>query len=78
MTERSLRTDGLDVGIASPAEMKERLLAAARGEYRPGPNEPKLWMAPEAWDAFMRAFKDTTPNKRLVELMALHRRLTQR
>lgn len=27
--------------------MKARLLAAARGEYRPSPDEPKLWMAPE-------------------------------
>ena len=35
------------IGIASPTEMKERLLAAARGEYRPSPDEPKLWMAPE-------------------------------
>jgi uncharacterized protein (DUF1778 family) len=27
-------------------------------------------------DAFMQAFEDTTPNKKLVDLMALHRRVT--
>ena len=27
-------------------------------------------------DAFMRAFEDTTPNKELVDLMALHKQVT--
>lgn len=34
-------------GIASPKEMKDRLFAAARGK-RPSPDEPKLWIAPQA------------------------------
>lgn len=33
----------LKVGIASYEEMKARTLAAARGERRIAPNEPKVW-----------------------------------
>jgi uncharacterized protein (DUF1778 family) len=33
-------------------------------------------LRPEDRDAFMRAFEDTKPNKTLVDLMALHRRVT--
>lgn len=51
-------------GIASPKEMKERLLAAARGEYRPS-HEPKLWMAPEA---LLRLL--TADNRKLLAIMA--------
>src|SRR5271155_2189660 len=35
----------LRIGIASPAEMKSRTLAVARGELTLGPDEPKLWFA---------------------------------
>jgi predicted transcriptional regulator len=38
MSERVLR-----VGIASLEEMRARTLAIARGEHRPGPDEPKVW-----------------------------------
>ena len=38
MSEQVLR-----VGIASLEEMKARTLAIARGEHRPGPDEPKVW-----------------------------------
>lgn len=33
----------LRVGIASYAEMKARTLAIARGELKPGPQDPKVW-----------------------------------
>lgn len=33
----------LKVGIASLEQYKARTLAIARGEYKPGPNEPKVW-----------------------------------
>lgn len=36
------------VGIASPEEMKNRLLAAARGEGPPVTQGANIWMAPEA------------------------------
>lgn len=33
----------LQIGIASYEEMKERTMAIARGELKPGDDEPKLW-----------------------------------
>jgi predicted transcriptional regulator len=33
----------LHIGIASREQMRERTIAIARGEYVPGPNEPKVW-----------------------------------
>ncbi|WP_040488119.1 HVO_A0114 family putative DNA-binding protein [Fodinicurvata sediminis] len=33
----------LRIGIASYEEMKARSLAIARGEVKPGPEEPKVW-----------------------------------
>ena len=33
----------LRIGIASMADMKARTMAVARGELKPGPDEPKLW-----------------------------------
>ncbi len=33
----------LKVGIASYEDMKERTMAIARGAYRPGRGEPKVW-----------------------------------
>lgn len=33
----------LRIGIASYEEMKERTMAIARGELKPGDDEPKLW-----------------------------------
>lgn len=35
--------DALKVGIASYEDLKARTLAIARGEYRPTPDEPKIW-----------------------------------
>lgn len=33
----------LRIGIASYVQMKARTMAIARGELRPGPDEPKVW-----------------------------------
>jgi predicted transcriptional regulator len=33
----------LRIGIASYEKAKARTMAIARGEHRPGPNEPKVW-----------------------------------
>jgi len=33
----------LRIGIASYEEIKERMMAIARGELKPGDDEPKLW-----------------------------------
>lgn len=37
------RTKILRIGIASREQMKARTLAIARGEHKPGPDEPKVW-----------------------------------
>jgi predicted transcriptional regulator len=36
-------TNVLNVGIASLEQYKARTMAIARGEYVPGPDEPKVW-----------------------------------
>lgn len=41
MVGESMNT--LRIGIASFDTVKARTVAIARGEYRPGPNEPKVW-----------------------------------
>lgn len=33
----------LHIGIASREQMQARTMAIARGEYKPGPDEPKIW-----------------------------------
>ncbi|WP_192499081.1 hypothetical protein [Skermanella pratensis] len=33
----------LRIGITSYEQMKARTMAIARGELRPGPDEPKVW-----------------------------------
>lgn len=35
----------LVIGIASFEETKKRTLAIARGDYKPGEKEPKIWFA---------------------------------
>jgi predicted transcriptional regulator len=39
----STRAKILRIGIASLDQMKSRTIAIARGEHKPGPNEPKVW-----------------------------------
>jgi predicted transcriptional regulator len=36
-------TKVLRIGIATRQEMRARTIAIARGDHRPGPNEPKVW-----------------------------------
>ena len=33
----------LRIGIASREQMRARTIAVARGDYKPGPNDPKVW-----------------------------------
>jgi predicted transcriptional regulator len=40
----------LKVGIAPMAQFKARTMAIARGEYKPSPDEPKIWFSsPESF-----------------------------
>ena len=32
------------VGIASQEEIRERMLAIAKGEYKPKPSDPRIWL----------------------------------
>ena len=56
----------LKVGIASYDEMKARTLAIARGEYKPGPNEPKVWFTSP--DSFAKVL--SANNRALLEVIA--------
>jgi predicted transcriptional regulator len=56
----------LKVGIASYEDMKARTLAIARGEYRPGKGEPKIWFT--SMESFARVLSD--PNRALLALIA--------
>lgn len=38
-----MKKGALQIGIASYEQMKARTMAIARGEHRPGPNEPRVW-----------------------------------
>ena len=33
----------IKVGIASQEEIRERMLAIAKGEYKPKPSDPRIW-----------------------------------
>lgn len=55
----------LRIGIASPAEMKSRTLAVARGELTIGPDEPKLWFA--SIESLARVLSDK--NRLLLDLI---------
>lgn len=56
----------LKVGVASYEEMKTRTLAIARGEYKPGPNEPKVWFTSP--DSFAKVL--SANNRTLLEAIA--------
>ena len=51
MTEKTLK-----VGIASYEEMKDRTLRVARGELKPGPDEPKVWFT--SAESFAKVLSD--------------------
>lgn len=55
----------LRVGIASPMEMKDRLLAAARGEPSIVSKEAKVWMSLETLTKLL-----TSENRRLLAIIA--------
>jgi predicted transcriptional regulator len=59
----------LQVGIASPASVKERLLAAARGEKPFRPEDSKLWFA--SLDALFRVL--TPENRQMMAVISQER-----
>jgi predicted transcriptional regulator len=56
----------LRVGIATYQEMKARSLAIARGQYRPGASEPKIWFS--SAQSFARVLSDR--NRELLMVIA--------
>ena len=56
----------LRVGIASYTQMKARTLAIARGEYKPGAGEPKVWFA--SAESFARVLSDR--NRALLQVIS--------
>ncbi len=56
----------LRVGIASYEEMKARTLAIARGKYRPGADEPKVWFT--SAESFARILSER--NRALLRMIA--------
>jgi len=63
MTEK---VNVLRIGIASREEMKTRSMAIVRGEYRPSPNEPKVWFT--SIESLAQVL--STKNQLLLELIA--------
>lgn len=58
------------IGILSQDQMRKRVLAIARGDYTPGPDEPKVWFTSmrslaevlsDANRALLRVIADTEP-----------------
>ena len=58
----------LRIGIANAGEMKARTLAIARGELKPGSDEPKVWFT--STESFARILSDK--NRRLLTFIAEH------
>ena len=59
----------LKVGIASPAQMKARTLAIARGEIKPRPSDPKVWF--NSIESFAKVLSER--NRELLAIIALNR-----
>ncbi|MDE1938228.1 MAG: MarR family transcriptional regulator [Alphaproteobacteria bacterium] len=55
----------LKIGIASRAEMKARTLAIARGQLKPGADDPKVWFT--SIESFAQVL--STRNKLLLEII---------
>lgn len=55
----------LKIGIASYEKMKARTLAIARGKYKPGRSEPKIWFT--SMESFARVLSDR--NRSLLNLI---------
>lgn len=56
----------LKIGIASYEEMKARVMAIARGEHKPGPEEPKVWFT--SMGSLARVLSDR--NRALLDLIS--------
>ena len=56
----------LVVGIATYREMKARTVAIAKGEYKPGPQEPLVWFT--STESFARVLSDR--NRDLLRVIA--------
>lgn len=56
----------LRIGIASYEEMKARTMAIARGEHKPGPDEPKVWFT--SMGSLARVLSDQ--NRALLDLIS--------
>lgn len=54
------------VGIAPYSEQKKRIMAIARGEYKPSRNEPKIWFS--SIESLAQVL--STQNQRLLEIIA--------
>jgi len=61
MTERIVK-----VGIATYEQQKARLMAMARGDHKPSPDEPKIWFS--SIESFAQVL--STKNQLLLELIA--------
>lgn len=61
-----LRKSVLRVGIAPFEEIKKRTLAIARGEFKPGKNEPRVWFS--SMESLAQVL--STKNKLLLEIIA--------
>src|SRR5258708_3031294 len=48
----------LKVGIAPMEQFKARTMAIARGEFKPSPDEPKIWFSSPEWFAQLLSGKD--------------------
>lgn len=56
----------LKIGIASYAEMKARTMAVARGELKPGADEPKVWFT--STESFAKVMSEG--NRALLRIIA--------
>lgn len=55
------RLDRDKIGIMSLKDYKKRVIAIAKGEYHPSPNEPKIWF--ESLKEFERIKKEAKNKK---------------
>ena len=58
----------IKIGVMPQRKLRERTLAIARGDYKPGPDEPKLWFPS------MRSLAEvlSDENQRLLHVIAEH------
>ena len=59
----------LNIGIMSRADYQQRTIAIAKGEYRPAPDEPKVWV--ESLKSMAQVLSDE--NQALLDLIICHK-----